>query len=96
MERECEGKERASDKRKCGELERQEEKEGESREHDRKPKGHLKVSGIFLAALQIHVRPPSSSSILLPLIWWHHWIGFPLITWTSSDFSYTCSPNPGI
>lgn len=89
MERECEGKERVSDKRKCGELERQEERERrEKREHDRKPKGHLKVSGVFLAALQIHVRPPSSSSILLPLIWWHHWIGFPLIICTSSHFIY--------
>lgn len=64
MEKECEGKERARDKKKWRELERQEVR----REHDHKPKGHLKVSGVFLAALQILVHPPSSSPLSLSLM----------------------------
>lgn len=39
-------------------------KREEEREHDRKPKGHLKVSGVFLAALPLHVLPPPHTHLL--------------------------------
>lgn len=54
-----------SDKKEWREIEEHEEEE--RGEHDHKPKGYLKVSGVFLCAFQTQEHPPFSSFFSLSL-----------------------------